>query len=114
MLENPAEAGEMRTYLIMERINPPVIKFTCVRDGILQPCDGMSELGIFSYVFTKNTPEDSKSTHKILNSGTMGTLLRTKCSHFNEGGVNAGYAYVDSPFFVDSNQFNWEEPLPFV
>lgn len=59
MLQNPAEAGEMRTYLIMERINPPVIKFTCVRDGVLQPCDGMSELGIFSYIFTKNTPKDS-------------------------------------------------------
>ena len=31
----------------------------------------------------------------------MGTLLRTKCSHFNEGGVNAGYAVVDSPHLVD-------------
>jgi glutathione synthase len=35
MLENPDEAGELLTYLIMERINPPSITFASLRAGNL-------------------------------------------------------------------------------
>jgi len=31
--------------------------------------------------------------------------MRTKESHFNEGGVNAGFAVIDDPFLVPSDQF---------
>ena len=44
----------------------------------------------------------------------MGTLVRTKASHFNEGGVNAGYAVVDSPYIVDDDQYDWQNPKSFV
>jgi glutathione synthase len=52
MLDKPEEAGELLTYLIMERIVPPVIKFTSLRSGEIAVNDGLSELGIFSCVFT--------------------------------------------------------------
>ncbi len=111
MLENPKEAGELLTYLIMERINPPSVPFMSLRAGELKVQQGMSELGIFSHVFTKNNRETL--THKVLKSELLGTLIRTKASHFNEGGVNAGYAVVDSPFIVD-DEYDWEQPQPFV
>ena len=44
----------------------------------------------------------------------MGTLVRTKASHFNEGGVTEGYAVVDSPFIVSDEEFDWNSPKPFV
>lgn len=65
----------------------------------------MSELGIFSHVFTKNNR--ANLTHEVLKSELLGTLIRTKASHFNEGGVNAGFAVVDSPFIVD-DEYDWQ------
>jgi hypothetical protein len=35
LLDNPKEAGELLTYLIMERINPPTIQFAALRNGEL-------------------------------------------------------------------------------
>lgn len=33
----------------------------------------------------------------IMKNESFGTLMRTKGSHSNEGGVNAGYAVIDQP-----------------
>ena len=33
----------------------------------------------------------------ILKNESFGTLMRTKGSHSNEGGVNTGYAVIDQP-----------------
>lgn len=55
----------------------------------------------------KNTEWDAetkKKMHKhfgndcdelIMKNESFGTLMRTKGSHSNEGGVNAGYAVID-------------------
>ena len=32
--------------------------------------------------------------------------MRTKASHHNEGGVNAGFSVIDSPFVVPAEAFN--------
>jgi len=42
-------------------------------------------------IFTKNTKEGNE----LIRNSTIGTLLRTKASHFNEGGVATGYAVID-------------------
>jgi hypothetical protein len=34
--------------------------------------------------------------------------MRTKASHNNEGGVNAGYSVIDSPFIVPADVFSTE------
>lgn len=86
-----------------------MVKFTSLRNGELAVNDGLSELGIFSCVFTKN---EAKHQFKVLEYATMGTLVRTKASHFNEGGVNSGFAVVDSPTIVNTDDFNWENPQP--
>lgn len=88
-----------------------MIKFASLRNGKLDVNDGLSELGIFSCVFARN---DDEKGQKVLKSENMGTLVRTKASHFNEGGVNSGFAVVDSPWIVEPSQFNWKEPQPLV
>ncbi len=60
IIYNPEQAGELLTYLIMERINPPMLKFLCIKNGEIKVCEGLSELGIFSSVFT-NTKNKQKS-----------------------------------------------------
>lgn len=42
----------------------------------------------------------------MLVNKVLGTLMRTKASHANEGGVNAGFAVIDSPIVVPADQFN--------
>ena len=32
--------------------------------------------------------------------------MRTKASHSNEGGVNAGFSVIDNPFVVPAEFFN--------
>ena len=80
----------------MERINPPKILSYHVRSCKLSQVDSLSELGIYSVIFTRNTIKGAE----ILENRVIGQLLRTKASHFNEGGVATGYAVVDQPFIV--------------
>jgi hypothetical protein len=60
MVLNPDQAGEMRTYLIMERINPPTLKQIQMRNGETKILDCISELGIFSSIFVKNDSTNCK------------------------------------------------------
>jgi len=59
IINSPEDAGELLTYLIMERINPPILKFLCLKNGETQICEGLSELGIYSSIFT-NTKINQK------------------------------------------------------
>jgi hypothetical protein len=69
-----------------------------MRNGETKILDCISELGIFSSIFVKNDSESH--TQQVLRNQTLGSLMRTKSSHDNEGGVNAGYAVIDSLFIV--------------
>lgn len=66
-----------------------------LRDGKLLEVDSLSELGLFSCLFL-----DSSSNEIFVNEN-FGTLMRTKGSHSNEGGVNAGYSVIDSCILFD-------------
>jgi len=101
-LQDPSKRDELSTYIIMERINPPTIKAWMLRNGAINTCQSLSEIGIYSCLFMKTSPD---SFPEMVQNRNMGTLLRTKGSHSNEGGVNAGFAVIDSPFFVDTDQF---------
>ena len=82
-----------------------MIKAWMLRDGELIEIDSLSEIGIYSSLFIdtnsarsefeKPSPDSIDSLH-ILNE-SFGTLMRTKGSHSNEGGVNAGYSVIDQP-----------------
>lgn len=89
--------------MIMERIYPPMIKTWMLRDGDIIEIDSLSELGIYSCIFM-NTDNINKVENKsnifnefITFNKPFGTLMRTKGSHSNEGGVNTGYAVIDQP-----------------
>ena len=76
--------------MVMERINPPMIKAWMLRDGQILEIDSLSELGIYSCLFM-----DTSDPQLVSKNENFGTLMRTKGSHSNEGGVNTGYAVID-------------------
>jgi len=62
----------------------------------------MSEFGFYSIVYSKN---GSEGQHETLQNQVFGHLMRTKASHFNEGGVNSGYAVIDQPLIIETESF---------
>ena len=94
---------QLETYLIMERIHPPMIPALMLRNGEVSKHDSLSEFGFFSCLFTKN-PAADRPKETIMNE-ILGTLMRTKASHHNEGGVNAGFSVIDTPFVVPAESF---------
>ena len=88
---NKEESEALKQYMIMERINPPMIKAWMLKDGNIHEVDSLSELGLYSALLI----DTSKRDEILLLNENFGTLMRTKGSHSNEGGVNAGYAVID-------------------
>ena len=93
----------LSTYLIMERIHPPMIPALMLRNGQVSKHDSLSEFGFFSCLFTKN--QAANEPKETITNEILGTLMRTKASHHNEGGVNAGFSVIDSPFLVPAESF---------
>ena len=83
----------------MEKINPPTHWGYCVRNCEACGCLGQSEFGIYSVIFSKNTEAGG---NELLENKTIGTILRTKSSTSNEGGVVCGFGVVDAPFILPS------------
>ena len=92
------------TYLIMERINPPMIPALMLRNGRMISVDSLSEFGLYSSVFVDSSGKTSR-LDDIPTNRSLGTLMRTKASHNNEGGVNAGFSVIDSPLIVEADVF---------
>ena len=42
----------------------------------------------------------------MLTNDVLGTLMRSKASHVNEGGVSMGLGVIDSPLIVNSDFFS--------
>jgi hypothetical protein len=47
---------------------------------------------------------DTENPQLITKNENFGTLMRTKGSHSNEGGVNAGFAVIDQPVLYMSEK----------
>jgi hypothetical protein len=71
-----------------------------VKEGKLQVGDTLSELGIYSVIFTRNVP----TGNELIENRTIGTVLRTKRSCVNEGGVVSGYSVVDQPLPIPTSE----------
>ena len=95
-----ADFETLSTYLLMERINPPMVPAVMLRNGAVHKISSLSEFGFFSCVFERTQGTDSSKRQTIENE-VIGTLMRTKASHFNEGGVNAGFSVIDNPLVLD-------------
>eukprot|EP01135_Chromosphaera_perkinsii_P003517 Nk52_evm17s246 gene=Nk52_evmTU17s246 len=84
---------ELKSYILMERIFPPLIENYIVRGypGDVTLCDNIvSELGIFS-VYLRDGVDN------IILNEPCGHILRSKSSEHADGGVAAGVAVLDSP-----------------
>ena len=89
-----AEGGGLEAFILMERIRPRVHEGVRVmRNGDEREMAVISELGIFSCILARGDAE-------YLINRQCGHLLRTKMASSDEGGVAAGYAYLDSPRLV--------------
>lgn len=81
---------ERKSYILMDRINPPASINCIVRpDDNPDFCPISSELGIFGVIL------GNKDT--IFENYSAGHLLRSKHKHLNEGGVAAGLGALDYP-----------------
>ena len=89
-------AEELKAFILMERIKPPIQSAVLVRSETITRCDCLSELGIFGTVLvsSEDEPED------LALNEYCGYLLRVKPSTSNEGGVAAGFAVLGCPCLV--------------
>ena len=71
-----------------------------LRNAEIIEVQSLSELGIYSCLFI-----DEK---EVLTNFNFGTLIRTKGSHANEGGVNAGFAVIDTPVLFEAQEGCYE------
>ena len=79
--------------MVMERINPPMVKAWMLRDGQILEVDSLSELGIYSCLIMDTVYEkrwsdelekggiNSGAPELITKNENFGTLMRTKGSH---------------------------------
>jgi len=79
---------ESHAYILMERINPPQHQAQLMREGNVLETSCISEIGRFGVCLAQR--------QEILFNRDVGYLVRTKAADQNEGGVSAGYAYLNS------------------
>lgn len=79
---------EQRAYVLMRRLRPPAHPAQLVREGRAMPANTVSEIGIFAVRVGHGTEE--------LFNREAGYLVRTKNQDTTEGGVSAGFGYLDS------------------
>lgn len=99
MLLKVDELPELRTYLLMEKISPYVVQGYQVRNARLSKGRTVSELGLFSSIFTR-LEVGKRNENTVLHEEVLGLLFRTKTTDKDEGGISSGAAVLDYPFLV--------------
>jgi len=83
---------KLAAYIIMDRIVPKHEQYYVYYDGQFSAIDGVPEIGTFGTVIG--------DSHNILLNEFVGTLVRTKKSDKEDGGVVAGRALLDSLYII--------------
>lgn len=84
----------LEAFILMERIRPRIHeRVPVIRNGEVSELSAITELGVYSAVL-------AEGDEGIVVSRQCGHLLRTKASSSDEGGVAAGYAFLDSPILI--------------
>ena len=78
-----------------------------MRNGEVWTGEAVSEIGIFGRIVGRF----DNGHIDVLDSQEIGCMMRTKPVHTDEGGVNAGYAYVDCPYLADDDEL--EKPIKY-
>lgn len=94
---NRLNSDERAAYILMERIQPKTHKTFLVRGGEAMEAEVVSEIGRFGVFLAKGD--------EILLNQDAGSLVRTKQKDVKEGGVSAGYGFLDSLYTGDFSAF---------
>jgi glutathione synthase len=86
---------ELKAFILMERIQPPVQDAILVRNDVAVRAECISELGIFG-VYLSNENDETTNEEFFMND-YAGYLLRIKPASSDEGGVAAGFAVLGCP-----------------
>jgi len=81
-------ARERAGYVLMERIRPIPHDTVLVREGVARRATCVSEIGRFGVLLAEG--EAIPINHDV------GYLVRTREQHLREGGISAGFGYLDS------------------
>ena len=100
---------ELKAFIMMERIRPPVQDAIFVRNDVVSRALCISELGIFG-VFVSDAndqqgegrkegegEDEEEGEEEMLANAYVGYLLRVKPASSDEGGVAAGFAVLGCP-----------------
>ena len=91
-----------RGHILMELIEPPALKNSIFREGVVKMGEVIGELGVYGACLWRNSSEDENGSRgEILENSEAGYLLRTKGRESEEGGVAAGFGAVDSVCLVE-------------
>ena len=94
------DSKKYRGHILMELIEPPVLKNFVFRNGEVTNGEVIGELGIYGVCLWRHGKERERP--KVLENWEAGYLLRTKGMESEEGGVAAGFGAVDSVCLVDA------------
>lgn len=95
---------ELWQYSLMKRVFPQSFEATLIRGNDSWTGDSISELGIFGHILF-----DAEGNELV--NEDIGTMMRTKPSTTDEGGVCAGFAYVDCPYRDEREDISAGNPL---
>ena len=96
----------IKSFLLMTKIDAPVLQTYMIRKGKLTYTPSITELGIFSFFISNSI------TGEIILNEVDGLLPRTKQADCNEGGVNAGFAVIDHLLLTDCEVKDLKPSLP--
>ena len=99
LLKKLGSEEKWRGYILMEIIEPPALRNSIFREGVLKTGEVIGELGVYGVCLWEQGSGEEKG--KVHENSQAGYLLRTKGRESEEGGVAAGFACVDSVCLVD-------------
>jgi len=97
---------ELWQYSLMKRVFPQSFQATLVKGNDVYQGESVSELGIFGHLFWNKEG-------KLVSNAEIGLMMRTKPILNDEGGVVAGFAYVDNPYRFSGTQEQFKAGNPF-
>ena len=92
----------------MEIIEPPSVRNSIFREGVVSSGEVIGELGVYGVCLWRNRgkgrdrdrDEAEEKNKGIIENWEAGYLLRTKGRESEEGGVAAGFGSVDSVYLI--------------
>lgn len=93
---------ELWQYSLMKRVFPQSFNAQLMRNGVIWEGESVSELGIFGDILWAKDGT-------LLQNAEIGCMMRTKPIFNDEGGVMAGYAYVDTPYRYEGTKEEFKQ-----